>query len=486
MRGPNLVIEACNPRFTRLFGSRVVQGRPLDEIFDVFWEAGRSIISLAREVYYHDAARTIPRMLIRFPQQQSEPVESYFMYTIVPTHDATGRVSGIVIYATGKTEQRAREIEEERARLRLIFDHANAAAMTLFDVQTTALVMASPRYVEIAARLHGLEESSVIGRKWHELYPPSFSEPVDTSWNTALESHAPFHLSEARIKLPEIEQETIWDWTLTSIPNGKQDGPVHFMLVSAIEITEQARAREEVERLNELRDEFLARASHELRTPLTAILGNAELLQLYLTHQETASVNDAGQHFAQDLQTVDRMIHQIQRLNKLIDDMLDITRLRNDVLQLDKQQNVNIVELALGVVEQYRSATSRQISLETKQPAIAGTWDEDRLEQVLNNLVSNAIHYSPANTPVNVSIANQADEVIVSVRNQGQGISEKDQTHIFDRFYRVHNEETLNVDGLGLGLYIASKLITQHGGRMWLESNLFKGSVFSFSLPLEK
>ncbi|HVB61235.1 MAG TPA: ATP-binding protein, partial [Ktedonobacteraceae bacterium] len=147
---------------------------------------------------------------------------------------------------------------------------------------------------------------------------------------------------------------------------------------------------------------------------------------------------------------------------------------------------VNIVELALRVVEQYRSATSRQISLETKQPAIAGTWDEDRLEQVLNNLVSNAIHYSPANTPVIMSIADQADEVIVSVRDQGQGISEKDQAHIFDRFYRVHNKETSNVDGLGLGLYIASKLIIQHGGRMWLESKLGKGSVFSFSLPLKK
>ena len=486
LRGPNLVIEACNPRFTRLLGSRVVQGRPLDEIFDVFWEAGRSIISLAREVYYHDAARTIPRMLIHSQQEQNESVENYFMYTIVPTHDAAGKVSGVVIYAADETEQRAREIEEERTRLRLIFDHATVAAMALYDAQTFALVMASPRYIEIAAHLHGLEKSSVIGRKWDELYLLSFSEPVDAIWNTVRESRTPFHLSAARIKLPESEQETIWDWTLTPIPNTQQDDPVHFMLVSAVEITEQAHAREEVERLNELRDEFLARASHELRTPLTAILGNAQLLQLYLTHQETASVNGAGQNFTQDLQTVDRMIHQIQRLNKLIDDMLDITRLRNDVLQLDKQQNVNIVELALRVVEQYRSATSRQISLETKQPAIAGTWDEDRLEQVLNNLVSNAIHYSPANTPVIMSIADQADEVIVSVRDQGQGISEKDQAHIFDRFYRVHNKETSNVDGLGLGLYIASKLIIQHGGRMWLESKLGKGSVFSFSLPLKK
>ena len=486
LRGPSLVIEAVNPRFNRLLGNRVVQGRPLDEIFDVFWEAGRFIISLAREVYYRDVMRTIPRMLIRFPQEQNESVENYFMYTIVPTHDAAGRVTGIVIYAADETEQRAREIEEERTRLRLIFDHANIAAMALYDVKTSALVMASPRYIEIAARLHGLEESSVIGRKWHELYLLSFSEPADTIWNTTLESRTPFHLSAARIKLPESELETIWDWTLTPIPNAEQDGSAHFMLVSAVEITEQARAREEVERLNELRDEFLARASHELRTPLTAILGNAQLLQLYLTHQETASENGTEQHFAQDIQAVERMIHQIQRLNKLIDDMLDITRMRNDVLQLDKQQNVNIVELARRVVEQYANSTDRQISLETRQAAITGTWDEDRLEQVLNNLVSNAIKYSPANTPIIVSIVNYVDEVIVSVRDQGKDISEKDQAHIFDRFYRIHNEATPQVEGLGLGLYIASNLIIQHGGRMWLESQPGVGNAFSFSLPYEK
>ena len=487
LRGPKLIVEAVNSQFTRLPGSRGVLGQSLNETFDVFREASRSIISAVREVYRLDVTRTIPRTLLRFPQEQGEPAESYFMYTIVPTHDSAARVTGVVIYAADETEQHAREIEEERAQLRLIFEHANVAAMALYDTQTATLIMASARYIELVASLHALKKDSIIGRKWHELYMVPSLEQSEHIWNTTLESRRPFHLSETHIKLPGSEEETTWDWTLAPFPTTEQDIPVRFMLVSAVEITEQAQAREEVVRLNTLRDEFLARASHELRTPLTSVLGNAQLLQLYLSRQaKAADGNNWEQRLSQNLQAVDRMIRQLQRLNSLIDEMLDITRIRSDVLQLDKRQNVNIVELAQRVVQQYTNSTNRKISLETQQQSITGTWDEDRLEQALNNLVGNAIKYSPAKAPVVISIANHDNEVIVSVRDQGKGISEEDQSHIFDRFYRVHNEAAQKVEGLGLGLYIASQIIAQHGGHMWLESHPGEGSTFFFSLPLEK
>jgi two-component system CheB/CheR fusion protein len=484
LRSPGLIVEAFNPRFNELLGSRVVQGKPLDEIFDVFWEAGRLIINGAREVYYRDEVRTIPRTLIRFPEEQSEAAESYFMYIIVPTHDVTRRVTGVVIYAVDETEQRAREIEAERIWLRLIFDHANATAMALYDTQTATLVMASPRYLEIAAALHNIEESSVLGRKWHEVSLALSNEQADTIWSTTLESRAPFRLSETRVRLPESQEETIWDWTLAPIRSSEQNGSVRFMLASAVEITEQARVREELEGINELRDEFLSRASHELRTPLTAILGNVQLLQLYLT-QQTNPASEKKPKLAQELEVVERTIHQVQRMSKLIDEMLDITRIHGNQLQLDRQANVNIVELARRVVEQYANTTKRRISLETRQQTITGTWDEDRLEQALSNLVSNAVKYSQANTPVTVSITNHAGEVTVSVRDQGKGIREEDQPRIFDRFYRANNATTQHTEGLGLGLYITNQIIAQHGGCMWLESKPDEGSAFSFSLPLE-
>ncbi len=306
-------------------------------------------------------------------------------------------------------------------------------------------------------------------------------------WKTVLDSRTPLRLSEVHLRIPQDEQEMVWDCTLTPIPISVQREPVRFMLVSAVDITEHARANEEMVRLNQLRDDFLARASHELRTPLTSILGNAELLQRNLLRQtEASNGREQKQYFTREATALERMIHQLHRLNRLINEMLDITSIRGEVMQLDKQANVNLVELARRVVEQYKNVSKRTIVLETNQDAIKGTWDETRLEQVLDNLVSNAIKYSPAGTAVKVGIDAQNAGVTVEVRDRGKGISAEDQLHIFDRFYRASNSDASRIEGLGLGLYIANQIILQHGGRMWLESKPEEGSAFYFSLPLDQ
>lgn len=485
LRGPSLIVEAFNPRYTRLLGNRMVQGRPLDEIFELFWDAGMAIVRLAREVYQHDVIRTTPRTLIRFSRTQDEALENYFVYTLVPTHDGTGRVTGVVIYAVDETEQRTRELEEERERLRLIFYNASTAILALYDASTTELVMASSRYTEIAARLYGLDENSLIGRKWNEVSLVTSNAQADTIWNTVLESRVPFRLAETRLKLPPNEHETVWDWTLTPIPPIEQQGNVRFMLLSAIEITEQTQAREEVERLNLLRDDFLARASHELRNPLTSIQGNAELLKRYLQRQTPENTGEEERSLLRNAQLLEGIIHQVRRLNQLIEEMLDITRIRSDALALNKRPHVNIVELIHRVVEQYANNTDHPLLLETSPQAITGAWDEARLEQVLTNLINNAIKYSPKETAIVVGMESHSDEVIVWVRDRGTGIDEADQAHIFDRFYRAQHNNGVKTEGLGLGLYIANQIIIQHGGRMWLESKPGDGSTFYFSLPFD-
>ena len=485
LRGPSLVIEAFNPSYTHLLGERVVQGRLLDEVFDIFWEADVAIARMAHEAYQRDLVRTTPRTLVRLPGAQGKPEESYFVFTIVPTHDANGKVTGVVIYAIDETEQRASEAEEERARLRLIFDNAAIAALALYDADTAELLMASPRYINIEASVKGIEADELIGRRWHDLSVFIPEEQRTAIWNAVRNGRDSMRVPEVRLKLPSDGQETIWDWSLTPVPGKDPQEPVHFLLVSAVEITEQARARAEVERLNQLKDEFLSLASHELRTPLTAILGNIELLQRKLKRQaNTGSVPDQKQDSAQDVQTLNRIIHQIHRLTNLIDEMLDITRISGNVLELFKQEHVDIVALVRRVVEQYTSIETHPLKLEASDQAITGNWDEGRLEQVLNNLLTNALKYSGPETPVVVGIERQANEVIVSVRDQGPGISPEDQSRIFDRFYRVQKTGSSIVEGLGLGLYIAHQIIVQQGGRMWLESKSGEGSTFYFSLPL--
>ena len=182
-----------------------------------------------------------------------------------------------------------------------------------------------------------------------------------------------------------------------------------------------------------------------------------------------------------------RIIGQANRMNKLIGEMLDMTRIRAEMLELRKMENVNIVELVRRMVEQNTSDANHPLALQIDREAIVGNWDEDRLEQVLDNLINNAARYSPPGAPITIGVERRSEpipEAIVWVRDEGYGISEEEQVHIFDRFYRGHVNEQHNVEGLGLGLYISHEIITRQGGRMWLESKPGAGSTFYFSLPL--
>lgn len=383
---------------------------------------------------------------------------------------------------------------EELERLRLIFDNANVAALALYDAQTAELIIASPRYLDLIAQVQGFERGGLIGRKWHELtfiVPP---DQADTIWNTVLESHVPVRLPEVHYKFPKEKQERVWDWSLTPIMDTENPDTVRFALVSKIDITEQVQALHEMEQLNRLKDDFLSLASHELRTPLSAIKGNAELILRSLKSQlEFASKGSSRDKAPRSLDAgqeeymLGRIIGQANRMNKLIGEMLDMTRIRAEMLELRKKENVDIVELVRRMVEQNTSDTNHPLALQIDREAIVGNWDEDRLEQVLDNLINNAIRYSPPGAPVTIGVERRSEpipEVIAWVQDEGYGISEEEQVHIFDRFYRGHVNEQHNVEGLGLGLYISHEIITRQGGRMWLESKPGAGSTFYFSLPL--
>ncbi|TMD26344.1 MAG: HAMP domain-containing histidine kinase, partial [Chloroflexi bacterium] len=253
------------------------------------------------------------------------------------------------------------------------------------------------------------------------------------------------------------------------------------IVVSAIDITKQVQARQELIQLNRLKDEFLSLASHELRTPLTSIMGHSELLQRALKRLDNGEVSKAD--FSQEAHILDMIVHQSRRLNHLIEEMVDITRIRSEQFEIKHKENVNIIQLVQHVLEQYIDS-KHEINLITRDDEIIVNSDEGRIEQVLNNLVGNAVKYSPAGKPIEVRVERDKHEVTIAVRDEGVGISEEQQRHIFERFYRVHNDANAAIEGLGLGLYIAHEIVVRHGGRMWLESKPGKGSAFYFSLPL--
>ncbi len=183
---------------------------------------------------------------------------------------------------------------------------------------------------------------------------------------------------------------------------------------------------------------------------------------------------------------LDSIIHQVKRMNKLIEEMTDATRMRSHMLDLAYTEP-DIVALLRRVVEPF-AHSEHQVILKTSEESITGTVDEGRIEQVMNNLISNALKYSPKDKPVIVTVERQTDnrdEVLITVSDEGPGIAEEEHSHIFDRFYRVNKPGSARVEGLGLGLYIAHEIVVQHGGRIWLESKPGKGTTFYLSLPLK-
>jgi signal transduction histidine kinase len=235
---------------------------------------------------------------------------------------------------------------------------------------------------------------------------------------------------------------------------------------------DNARLVEEQHEALQVKDQFLSIVSHELRTPLTTMKGYAQLLERKLAGDEDS------QRWASSIDA------QIGRLSRLVDDLLDVTRFARGQFEL-RRREVALEPILEDTVSRFRIISPQHtVTLEDVDPALVGFWDRDRLEQVLNNLVGNAIKYSPDGGEVTVSARVEGDEVVVRVRDQGIGISHEDQERLFDRFYRASPERRGGATGLGLGLYVTRRVVEAHGGVVGVRSEPGSGSEFYFTLPM--
>ncbi len=259
LRGPVLLVEAYNPRYARVLEGREVQGHPLEEVIDLFWEpgAGFTLTRLAREVYMQETPRTTPRIRTIMPGVHEGQEESYFSYTVVPSHNASGRVDGVIIYASDETEQQAKGIREEFNHLKTIFANTRTAALALYDAQTQLLILASPRYLELVAHAHNRTPDDVIGRSWQEVTLLLLGEDAMEHWKNVVEGRTPFRIPELTVSFVPDGPETVWDYDLAPIIDIEDAEKVTYVLVSAVEITEQVHARKNLEQLEKLRDASL-------------------------------------------------------------------------------------------------------------------------------------------------------------------------------------------------------------------------------------
>ncbi len=246
-----------------------------------------------------------------------------------------------------------------------------------------------------------------------------------------------------------------------AVPLGSASG---MRFVSVIrDITE----RREHERMQQ---EFLARVAHELRTPLTALVGYMQLMKRRGIYDERMMTT---------------MNAQTQHLARLVDDVLELTRIDAGRLSLRRTQT-ELVELAREIIERVRiTARNTTIALDATAPEIIGMWDAARVGQVLYNLLDNAIKYSPAGGTITMRLAQDGETARVSVADQGVGIPAEDVPHLFEQFYRGTPLVERSVKGFGIGLSVCKELVEAHGGHIWAESTPGEGSIFIFTLPRE-
>lgn len=247
---------------------------------------------------------------------------------------------------------------------------------------------------------------------------------------------------------------------------------------------------------NNRMEEFLGIASHELRTPLTTIKANIQLTQRRLNlalRQSEAVPEDILEKMQAAQDMLARAERQVGVLNRLVGDLIDISRIQTGKLQLHlRQKPCDLIEIVRDAVNEQRKATpARTISLDMPTDReVSVIVDPDRIAQVITNYMSNALKYSAADKPVAVRLVveqkGKKQVALVSVRDEGPGLSEYGKQHIWERFYQEEGVKVLSGSsvGLGLGLHISRTLIERHGGRVGVESTPGKGSTFWFLLPL--
>ena len=235
-------------------------------------------------------------------------------------------------------------------------------------------------------------------------------------------------------------------------------------------------ATEEAQAAVRLRDQFLSIAAHELRTPVTSIHGYGQVLQMRATRDQDVS--------ARDLRAIKVIVDQSERLSTLISTLLDVSRLEIGQFSLECQR-VDLCAMGRQISEDVRLGLD-QHTLTYTCPDMPIVIDGDalRLEQVVQNLLQNAIKYSPQGGPIRLSISHQDEQAVLSVTDCGVGIPQDAQANLFQRFYRASNAATSNISGMGIGLYVVNEIVARHGGAIEVDSVEGQGSTFTVRLPL--
>jgi PAS domain S-box-containing protein len=321
----------------------------------------------------------------------------------------------------------------------------------------------------------GYSKDEVIGKHLSMLLPPERSHELEEI-RTKVQLSGPLRDIEVRTKRKD---GVIILLSLSVSPISDADGKIVSFLRLAKDISEKKRFERRLKELDRMKSDFVSNVSHELRTPLTAIKGSADNMLDGLT----GSLNE------KQVRYLSRIKSNTDRLSRLINDLLDLSRIEAGRVEV-RPTTLPLTALAEEVAEHMKAlAAEKHIRIEVPSPEPSVTvWaDRDKVTQVLMNLIGNAVKFTPEYGKVTVVLAKNGNDYIqISVADTGSGILPEEKNKIFSKFYQVDNIDKQKPKGSGLGLAISKALVEMHGGKIWMESEVGRGSTFYFTLPAQQ
>jgi PAS domain S-box-containing protein len=402
-------------------------------------------------------------------------VPFYFDGSYVPDLDESGKVIGFFINVRDITQKKLMEIELHRSEesYKHMFQR-NPMPMCIWDLETMKFLAVN----ETMVAHYGYSREEFLNMTVLEVRP---TEEID-DFMERFSTLAPGYRKEARLFIHRKKDGSRLKVLTVSNDIVFNDRAARIVLIN--DVTERLRVEEERETLLDAlreavrtRDEFLTMASHELKTPITSLILNTDLKKLIVRRGEKTDPQ-------KELEALNVQLRQLNRINQLIEDMMDLSRIRIGKLEMNKKpiDFAKVVEDSLTKLGPLLIQTLGEVNFETVESAEVHA-DPFRLEQVVTNLLSNAMKYGEKK-PISVSLRKTEASVVLIVEDQGRGIGEQDQKRIFKRFERA--VAGTDISGLGLGLTIVKEIIDSHHGHISVESAPGKGSRFVVELPLHQ
>ena len=373
-------------------------------------------------------------------------------------------LAGLVLLARtlAQGDRDSAALRADEGRLRTIFNYAGVGIMT---ISTDDVVLSANPAMEA---MLGYPPGGLIGMRFQEFTHPD-DRPLSTSFRARLDSSnsGPVSMEKRYVR---ADGSVFWG-QVTATPVQGERGAAPFSVSMVQDIQERRDSTERLEKLNNDKSHFVSLVSHEFRNALTGIQGFSETIR-----DEDLTPEDV-RDFANDIN------RDAKRLARMINDLLDLERMEAGRVEFERAP-VDLGALAAEAVEAAQlTSPSHTLRLEAEPALPEVSADADKMTQVLVNLISNAIKYSPAGGEVLVSVQATTEGVRVRVQDHGLGIPEQELERVFERYHRLEGGRPRDIRGTGLGLAIVKQIVEAHGGRIDVESREGEGSTFTFVIP---